>query len=101
MQKLLRLAAVAFIAGTTITLTGAPVWAFSQQTLLPQGNYDFNYGPTDKYKSNDNANKDDPHSPGLHFSIQGGQNGPGGFRSFGREDNYGPPDFSRPIGNGN
>jgi len=102
MLKLLRLAAVPFIAGTIITLTSASVWAFSQQTLTPNGNYDFNYGPSDdKYKSGESTNKSDPNSPGLHFSIERGQTGPFGFRSFGRDDNSGPPDFSRPLGNGN
>jgi hypothetical protein len=84
-----------------VTLTATSVWAFSQQTLLPNGNYDFNYGSLDdKDKSDKSTNKFDPHSPGFHFSIEHGQTGPSGFRSFGSDSNAAPPDYSRPLGNG-
>ncbi len=101
MPQRIRLIVVPFIAGTMVALTTAAAWAFSQQTL-PAGNYDFNYGSlNDKDKSNKSWDKSDPNSPGLHFSIQGGQRSPSGFRSFGSDNSPGPPDFSRPVGNGN
>jgi hypothetical protein len=100
MPKRLRLVAVPLIAGTMIALTTASVWAFTQQNLAPNGNYDFNYGSLDnKDKANKNPFTSDPKSPGLHFSVEHGQTGPFGFHSFGN-DKYGPPDFSRPVGNG-
>ena len=98
MLRRLRLVAVLLIAGTIIALTTASGWAFTQQTLTPNGNYDFNYGPLDK--SDKSPNKSDPNSPGLHFSIERGQTGPFGFRSFGGDSNATPPDYSRPLGNG-
>ncbi len=101
MLKRPRLVAVSFIAGTIVALTSNPVWALTQETLLPNGNYDFNYGPLDgKDKSDKSTTKSDPNSPGLHFSIEHGQTGPFGFRSLGNDSNAGPPDYSRPLGNG-
>jgi len=99
----LRFAAVALIAGGMITLTTGCVWAFSQQTLTPNGNYNFNYGDLDdKAKLGEGANKPDSNSPGFHFSIERGQTGPFGFHSFGGNSNAAPPDFSRPLNsNGN
>jgi hypothetical protein len=41
MFKRLRFAAVPLITGAIIVLTTASVWAFSQQTLVPIGNYNF------------------------------------------------------------
>jgi len=102
MIKQLRFAAVPVIAGTIIALTTGSVWAFSQQTLGPNGNYNFNYStPDDKAKLNDGANKSDSNSSGFHFSIERGQTGPFGFHSFGNSDNTAPPDYYRPHGNGN
>ena len=103
MLKQLRFAAVPLIVGAIIALTTASVWAFSQQTVQPNGNYNFNYGdPDDKTKFNDSTNKSDSNSPGFHFSIQSGQTGPFGFHSFGGSSNPTPPapDYSRPLGNG-
>jgi hypothetical protein len=95
------IAGTSFIAGTLVALTSTSVWALTQQNLLPNGNYDFNYGPSDdKNKSDKSTNKSDPNSPGFHFSIERGQTGPFGFRSFGDDRNAGPPDYSRPLGNG-
>ena len=100
MLNRLRLVAVPFIAGTIVALTTTSVWAFTQQTLLPNGNYDFNYGPSDqKYKSDNSTNKSDPNSPGFHFSIDHGQTSPFGLRGFGGDSNATPPDYSRPLGN--
>jgi hypothetical protein len=106
MLKRPRLVAVPFIAGTIVALTivaltTTSVWAFTQQILLPNGNYNFNYGPSDdKDKSDKSTNKFDPNSPGFHFSIEHGQTAPFGFRSFGGDSNATPPDYSRPLGNG-
>ena len=101
MLKQLRFAAVPLIAGVIIALTTATVWAFSQQTLAPNGNYNFNYGdPDDKAKLNESTHTSDPNSPGFHFSIEHGQTGPFGFRSFGGSNDAPPPDYSRPLGNG-
>jgi hypothetical protein len=107
MVKQLRLAAVFLIVTATIALMTARVWAFSQQTVLPNGNYDFNYGAldNDKAKLSDSVKKSDPNSPGLHFSIQGGQTDAFGFHSlggpgFGGNHNAGPPDYYQPLGRG-
>jgi hypothetical protein len=103
MFKQLRFAAVPLIAGAIIVLTTASVWAFSQQTLSPSGNYNFNYsGPDDKAKLGESTNKPDSNSPGFHFSIERGQTGPFGFHSFGDSNNATFPDYyPRPLGNGN
>ena len=103
MSKRMRFTVVPLIAGAMVALTAAPVWAFTQQTLYPNGNYDFNYGPLDgKAKSGESTTKpDDPNSPGFHFNVEGGsQTSPYGFRSFGSGNPPEPPG-SRPLGNGN
>jgi hypothetical protein len=102
MVKQLRLAAVPLIAGAMLTLTTASGWAFSQQTVGTDGagNYNFNYGLPDDKAALSNSQKSDSNSSGLHFSIERGQTGPFGFHSFGGSSNATPPDFSRPIGNG-
>jgi hypothetical protein len=102
MSKRMRFAVVPFIAGAMVALTTAPVWAFTQQTLNPNGNYNFDYGPLDgKAKSGESTDKSDPNSPGFHFNVQGGtQTSPYGFRSFGGDSVPEPPGY-RPLGNGN
>ena len=103
MVQQLRFAVVALIAGVIIALTAAPVWAFSQQTLTPNGNYNFNYSlPDDKAKLGDSVNKFDSNSPSFHFSIEHGQTGAFGFHNFGEDSSEKTWDrFSRPVGNGN
>ena len=103
MFEQLRFAAVPLIAGTIVVLTTASVWAFSQQTLGPGGNYNFNYGdPDDKAKLGDSTNKSDSNSPQFRFNIERGQSEPFGFHSFGGSSNEKAPDYySRPLGNGN
>ncbi len=94
------LLAVPFIAGAIIALTTDPVWAFTQQILTPNGNYNFNYGPldSDKSKSDDNTNKSDANSPGFHFGV--GQSESDGFHTFGGSRNASPPDpYFRTFGN--
>jgi hypothetical protein len=100
MFKQLRFAAVPLIAGAIITLTTASVWAFSQQTLAPNGNYNFNYGdPDDKAKLGESTNKSDPNSSGFHFYIERSQPGQFGFHGLGDSSNTAPPDyFSQPPG---
>ena len=102
MTKRMRFAVVSFIAGAVVASTTASAWAFTQQTLYPNGNYNFDYGPLDgKAKSGESTDKPDPNSPGFHFSIEGGQQtSPFGFHSFGGDNNPEPPGF-RPLGNGN
>jgi hypothetical protein len=98
-----RFATVPLIAAAIIVLTTASVWAFSQQTVAPSGNYNFNYGGLDdKAKLNDSTNKSDSNSSGFHFYMGSGQTGAFGFHSFGNGSNDAPPDYySRPLGNGN
>jgi hypothetical protein len=93
------LVAVPFITGAIIALTTTSVWAFSQQILTPNGNYDFNYGPLDdKSKSDGSTNKSDPNSPGFHLSVGQGQSG--GLHSFGGDTNTRPPEpYFRTFGN--
>jgi hypothetical protein len=100
MFKQLRFAAVSLITGAIIALTTAPVWAFSQQTLGPNGNYNFNYSdPDDKAKLGESTNKSDPNSPGFHFYIERSQPGQFGSHGFGDSNNSTPPDyFSQPPG---
>jgi hypothetical protein len=102
MSKRMQFAVVPFIAGAMVALTTASAWAFTQQTLNPNGNYNFDYGPLDgKAKSGESTDKSDPNSQGFHFSVQGGQQtSPFGFRSFGNDSVPEPPG-SRPLGNGN
>ncbi len=95
------LVAVTFIAGTMIALTTASVWAFTRETLTPNGNYNFDYGPSDdKNQSDKSTNKSDPNSPGFHFNIDRGQTGPFGYHNFGGDTHPTLPDYSRPLGNG-
>jgi hypothetical protein len=99
MLRRLWLVAVPFIAGAIIALTTAPVWAWTQQTVMPNGNYNFDYGPLDdKSKSGESANKPDPNSPGFHFGVGQGQSGQ--FRSFGGDSNARPSQpYFRTFGN--
>jgi hypothetical protein len=101
MFKRLWLVAVPFVAGAMIALTTGPVRAWTQQTAAPNGNYDFNYGPTDdKYKSGDSTNKSDPNSPGFHFGVH--QDDAAGFRSFGSSGSANAPPsqpYFRTFGN--
>ena len=94
------LVAVPFVAGAIIALTTEPVWAWTQQNVTPNGNYNFNYGPTDdKYKSGNSTNKSHPNSPGFHFGVQqGGESG--SFHSFGGYS-HAPPSqpYFRTFGN--
>jgi hypothetical protein len=102
MFKQFRFAAAPLIAGGIIVLTTAAASAFSQQTVAPNGNYNFDYGPLDgKTKFDDRTNKSDPSSPGFHFSVQGGQTGPFGLHSFGGSNDTPPEPYARPLGNGN
>jgi hypothetical protein len=102
MLKPLRFAAVALISGAAIALTTSPIWAFSQQTISPNGNYNFNYTDPDKAKLGESTNnKSDPNSLGFHFSIERNQPGSSGFRSFGNGNNDAPPDLYTPHGGGN
>ena len=103
MFKQLRFAAVPLIAGAIIGLTTASVWAFSQQTLVPSGNYNFNYSDPDaKAKFGESTNKTDSNSSGFHFYIERSQPGPFGFHSSGDSDNTKFPDYyPRPFDNGN
>jgi hypothetical protein len=101
MSGRLWLVAVPFIAGAILALTTDLGWAFSQQTVTPNGNgnYDFNYGALDdKSKFGDSTNKSDANSPGFHFGVQHGQSG--GLHSFG-SDNNAPPSqpYFRTFGN--
>jgi hypothetical protein len=102
MSKRLRRAAVPFIAGAIIALSTASGWAFTQETLNPNGNYNFNYGPLDnKSKFNDSTNKSDSNGPSFHFSIDHGQSGYSGFHSFGSDNSKPPEPYAQPLGNGN
>jgi hypothetical protein len=111
MVKRLRIAVVPLIAGTIVALTTGSAWAFSQQVLTPNGNYNlnysspynFNYGsPDDKAKLGDSTNKSDSNGPSFHFNVEGGQTGQFGFHNFGGENSGAAWDrFSRPVGNGN
>jgi hypothetical protein len=101
MSKRLWLAAVPLVAGAILALTTGSAWAWTQQTVAPNGNgnYNFNYGPTDdKYKSGDSTNKSDPNSPGFHFNA--GHGDANGFRSFGGSNNTtAPSPYFRTFGN--
>jgi hypothetical protein len=103
MFKQFRFATASLIAGGIIALTIPYALAFSQQTVAPNGNYNFNYGPLDgKTKLDESTDKSDPNSPGFHFSIENGQTRQFGFHSFGGSSNATPPDYyARPLGNGN
>ena len=100
----LRFAAVAMIAAAIIAATTASGWAFSQQTISPDanGNYNFNY--TDpNHPTSQSAHPSESNSLGFHFSVEHGQTGPfGGFQSgnnfFGNSGNDRPPEMT-PLGN--
>jgi hypothetical protein len=97
MLRRLWLVAVPVIAGAVLALTTSSVWAWTQQTVTPNGNYNFDYGPLDdKGKSGDSTNKSDPNSPGFHFGVQQGQSGQ--FHSFG-DDTRPPQPYFRTFGN--
>jgi hypothetical protein len=102
MRKELRFAAIPLIAGATIALTATSVWAFSQQTVTPNGTYNFNYSnPDDKAKLGDSANKPAFDSSNFHFTIEPTQTSPFGFHGFGGSNNAAPPDLYTPHGGGN
>lgn len=104
MLKQLRFAAVALLAGGVIAFTTGSGWAFTQETVSPNanGNYNFNYTNPDA-KSGDSTNKFDSGNPSFHFSIDRNQSGPFGFRNFNDNNNSNstPPDLYTPHGGGN
>jgi hypothetical protein len=79
----LRFAAVAMIAAAIIAATTASGWAFSQQTISPDanGNYNFNYtDPNHQPSTSQSAHPSESNGLGFHFSVEHGQAGPfGGF----------------------
>ena len=81
----LRFAAVAMIAGAIIAATTASGWAFSQQTISPDanGNYNFNYtDPKLPATTGQSAHPSELNGLGFHFSVEHGQTGPfGGFQN--------------------
>ena len=87
----LRFAAALMIAAAMIAWTTASGWAFTQQTITPgaNGNYNFNYSDPDHPASGSQSPfQSDPNSPGFHFSIEHGETAPfsgfqGGNHSFG------------------
>jgi hypothetical protein len=87
----LRFAAVPMIAAAIIASTTASGWAFSQQTLTPpaNGNYNFNYSdPDHPATSGQSTLPSDPNSSGFHFSVEQGQTAPfSGFQSGNRSFN--------------
>jgi hypothetical protein len=89
------LLAVPFTAAAIIALTTDSVWAFSQQTVTPNGNYNFNYGPLDDKNKSDSANKSDPNSPGFHFGVH--QDDSRSFHSYGGSSNSGGTPPSQPY----
>jgi hypothetical protein len=106
MARQLRFVAFPVLAGTmivgaVIALMTVAASAFSQQSVTPNGNYNFNYDPLDdKAKLNESKPTSDPNSPGLHFSIGSGQTDRFGFHDMGDDSKAAPPDYSRPLGNG-
>jgi hypothetical protein len=103
-----RFAAVPMVAAAIIVSTITSGWAFSQQTLGPggNGNYNFNYSdPNHQAATSKSAPSTDSNAPGFHFSVEGGQTGPfGGFQSgnhfFDNGGNATSP-YYHPPGNGN
>ena len=106
----LRFAAVSMIAAAIIASTTTSGWAFSQQTLGPggNGNYNFNYSdPGHQTTTSQSMPPSDSNGPGFHFSIEQGQTEPfsgfqGGNHSFGNSGNPTAPEYyiQRP-GSGN
>jgi hypothetical protein len=97
----LRFAAIAIIAAATIASTTASGWAFSQQTLTPpaNGNYNFNYSDPDHPASSGQSTlPSDSNGSGFHFSIEQGQAAPfsgfqSGNHSFGNNPSPTSPEY--------
>ena len=99
----LRFAAVAMIAAAVIASTTASAWAFSQQMLTPNGNYNFNYSdPDHPATTNQSTPSSDSNASGFHFSVDGGQGQTGPFSGFQSGNNSGDPTSSyfHPPSNG-
>jgi hypothetical protein len=104
----LRLAAVPLVAAAIIASSSVSGWAFSQQTLTPpaNGNYNFNYSDPDHPATNGLSTlPSDPNGPGFHFSIEQGQTAPfsgfqSGNHSFGNGNNPTSPGYYIQRGNG-
>ena len=101
----LRFAAELMIAAAIIASTTASGWAFSQQTLGPgeNGNYNFNYSDPDHQATTSQSTRpSDSNAQGFHFSIEQGSGFQSGNHFFGNGSNATAPDYySRPLGNGN
>jgi hypothetical protein len=106
----LRFAAVPMIAAAIIASTTASGWAFSQQTLTPpaNGNYNFNYSdPDHPATSGQSTLPSDSNGSGFHFSVEQGQTAPfSGFQSGNRSfnnsaDPTSPGFYIQPRGDGN
>jgi hypothetical protein len=107
---LLRLAAVPLIAAAIIASSSVSGLAFSQQTLGPgaNGNYNFNYSDPDHPATTGQSTlPSDSNGPGFHFSIEQGQTAPfsgfqSGNHSFGNSASPTSPEYYlQPRGNGN
>jgi hypothetical protein len=104
----LRFAAVPMIAAAAIASTTTSGWAFSQQTLFPggNGNYNFNYTDPNHPTANPSTPSSDSNGSGLHFNVEGQTGTFGGFQGGSRffdnsnSSNTTAPYF-HPPGNGN
>jgi hypothetical protein len=84
----LRFAAIPVITAAIIVSTTASGWAFSQQMMTPNGNYNFNYSdPDHPATSSQSTPPSDSNSSGFHFSVEGGQGQTGPFSGF-QSDNH-------------
>ena len=105
----LRSATVPVIATAIIVSTTASGWAFSQETLTPgaNGNYNFNYSdPTHPAATSQSTPSSDSNTSGFHFGVEGGQTGQfGGFQSgshfLDNNSSNATSPYFHPPGNGN
>jgi len=104
MLGLLRLAVGMFAAGI-LSLTVTSAWAFSQETVSPGGDGNYNFGDPDKSLTDpDNNNSSQgarpfgSNGPTVQFGVQQGPS-----TTFGRGSGYTstPDPYFRPLTNGN
>jgi hypothetical protein len=94
----LRFAAAAMIAAATIAATTAPSWAFTQQTVNPEanGNYNFNYTDPNHPNFSSQSSPSDPSTSGFHLNIEQNPSGPFGFQGGNRFNNGGSNNVTSP-----
>jgi hypothetical protein len=99
----LRFAATALFAAAAVSLTAASAFAFTQETVRPDanGNYEFTEPNTQTTNSNQGTRPFGSNGPTVQFGIQQGPVSPFGRSQGNGYDRSTPDPYFRPFGTRN